>query len=90
MPPTFDPGKDLLNRRKHGVSLAEADGVFDDPWALTIEDPHAIGEQRFVSIGRNVFGALRVVVYALRAEDPRILSVRKPDPKEIRTYEEGV
>jgi uncharacterized DUF497 family protein len=90
MPSAFDPRKDAANRKKHGISLAEGDGVLTDPLALTIEDLSAQGERRFVSIGTNVFGNLRVVVYALRGEDARIISVRKPEPKEVRTYEEGV
>jgi uncharacterized DUF497 family protein len=38
MPSTFDPAKDAANRKKHGVSLTEGDGVLNDPLALTIED----------------------------------------------------
>ena len=59
-------------------------------WRLTIEDFSSQGEQRFISIGVNVFGQLRVVVYALRGDDARFISVRKPEPKEIRAYEKGV
>ena len=80
---TFDPSKDAANRKKHGISLAEGDGVLNDPLALTNEDPSAQGEQRFISLGMNVFGHLRVVVCALRGEDARIISVRKAEPKEI-------
>lgn len=90
MSSSFDPTKDAANRRKHGLSLAEGDGVLNDPLALTIEDSSAQGEQRFISVGVNVFGQLRVVVYALRGDNARIISVRKAEPKEIRTYEEGV
>ena len=90
MPSTFDPRKDAANRNKHGISLAEGDGVLNDPLALTLEDLSAQGGQRFVSIGMNVFGRLRVVVYTLRDEDARIISVRKAEPKEVRTYEKGV
>jgi uncharacterized DUF497 family protein len=50
----------------------------------------AEGEQRFVTIGTNVFGALMVVVHTPRSGEPRIISVRKPDPKERRNYEKGV
>jgi len=90
MPRNFDPTKDAANRKKHGISLAEGDGVLNDPLALTIEDSSAQGEQRFISVGVNVFGQLRVVVYALRGDIARIISVRKAEPKEIRTYEKGV
>jgi uncharacterized protein len=86
----FDPGKHAANRKKHGISLSEGDGVLQDPLALTIEDSSAQGEQRFVSVGMNVFGNLRVVVYAFRGEDVRIISVRKAEPKEIRAYEKGI
>lgn len=90
MESTFDPPKNAANLRKHGVSLAEGDGVLNDPLALTAEDLSAAGEQRFVSIGLNVFGQLRVVVYTYRGADVRIISVRKPEPKEVRAYEEGI
>ena len=90
MPSSFDPAKDAANRKKHGLSLAEADGVLNDPLALTIEDSSAQGEQRFISIGMNVFGNVCVVVYALRGEEARIISMRKAEPKEIRTYEKGI
>src|SRR5207245_8658717 len=90
MTATFDPRKNAANLKKHGVSLAEGDGVLNDPLAVTIEDESAEGEQRFVTLGANMFGSLRVVVWTPRDDDIRIISVRKPTPKERRTYEEGV
>ncbi|HVO22987.1 MAG TPA: BrnT family toxin [Candidatus Margulisiibacteriota bacterium] len=87
---TFDPKKDAANIRKHGISLTEGDGVLSDPLALTVEDTAAVGEQRFVTIGANVFGQLRVVVYTHRGSDQRIISVRKPEPREVRDYEKAV
>jgi len=64
---TLDPEKNAANLRKHGVSLAEGDGVLNDPLALTIEDDLAEGEQRFVSIRMNLFGSLMVVAYRIVA-----------------------
>ena len=90
MESTFDPTKNAANLRKHGLSLSEGDGVLNDPLALTTEDTEGEGEQRFVSIGCNVFGQLRVVVYSYEGEGARIISVRKPGPKEVRAYEKGV
>ena len=86
----FDPKKDATNLKKHGLSVSEGDGVLNDPLALTIEDRSAESEQRFVTIGMNVFGSLMVVVHTPRGEDVRIISVRKADPKERRNYEKGV
>jgi uncharacterized DUF497 family protein len=87
---SFDPKKDTANFKKHGVSLTEGDGVLSDPLALTIEDESAQGEQRFVTVGANTFGALMVVVWTPRGDDVRIISVRKPTSRERRNYEEGV
>lgn len=61
-----------------------------DPLAVTIEDDSAEGEQRFVTLGANTFGSLTVVVWTPRDEDVRIISVRKPTPKERRNYEKGI
>lgn len=90
MVPEFDPKKNLANLKKHGVSLAEGDGVLNDPLAVTIEDDSATGERRFVTIGMNTFGALMVVVYTHRNEEVRFISVRKAEPKERKAYEKGV
>ncbi|MBE0621117.1 MAG: BrnT family toxin [Burkholderiales bacterium] len=86
----FDPKKDAANLKKHGVSLSEGDGVLNDPLALTLEDDSAQGEQRFITIGMNVFGSLMVVVHTHRGEHIRIISVRKADPKERRAYEKSI
>ena len=86
----FDPKKDAANLKKHGVSLSEGDGVLNDPLAITVEAESAEGEQRFVTIGMNVFGALMVVVHTPRGDEVRVISVRKADPKERRAYEKGV
>lgn len=86
----FDPKKDAANLKKHGISLSEGDGVLNDPLALTVEDKAAEGEQRFVTIGMNLFGSLMVVVHTVSGEAVRIISVRKADPKERRNYEKGV
>jgi uncharacterized DUF497 family protein len=89
VPVTFDPRKNAANLKKHAVSLAEGDGVLNDPLALTIEDDSAEGEPRFVSIGMNSFGSLMVVAYTYRGDDVRLISVRTAEPKERRAYEKG-
>ena len=86
----FDPVKDEANRQKHGVSLAEGDGVLNDSLALTIEDERVEGEQRFVSLGMNIFDSLMVVVWTPRGTNNRFISVRKAEPKERRNYEKGI
>lgn len=86
----FDPKKNAANLKRHGIPLSEGDGVLNDPLGLTVEDDSARGEPRFVTIGMNTFGTLRVVVWTGRGEGTRLISVRKAEPKERRDYEKGI
>jgi uncharacterized protein len=61
----FDPTKAAGNVRKHGVSFADAEGVFMDPLALHRVDPDAEGEERYVVIGEGSASQLLVVIYTL-------------------------
>jgi len=83
----YDPAKAEANLRKHGVSFADATGVLEDPLARTVEDPDAVGERRFVSIGQSSAGELLVVVFAERAGTYRLISARRATRKERTQYE---
>ena len=83
----FGPAKAAANFRKYGVSFAEAEGVFHDPLAVTVEDPDAEGERRWVAVGLGSAGELLVVVYALRDDELRLISVRRATRKERKQYE---
>jgi len=83
----FDPAKAAGNLRKHGVSFADAEGVFADPLALHRADPDAEGEERFVAVGEDWLGQVMVVVYTLRNEAIRLISARRATAAEKRTYE---
>jgi uncharacterized protein len=84
----YDPPKAATNLKKHGVSLADAEGVFQDPFARHIEDLEAEGEQRFIALGEGSAGALLVVVYTHRGEKIRVISARRATPQEVRKYRE--
>jgi len=86
----WDPAKAAANLKKHGVEFADAVGVFDDPGAITIEDPDAEGEQRFLSIGLDVLGRLIVVAFTYRGDDLRLISARKATRKEMSIYEKRI
>ena len=83
----YDPDKAEANLRKHRVSFADATGVLEDPLARTVEDPDAIGERRFVSIGQSSAGELLVVVFAERTGAYRLISARRATRKERSQYE---
>ena len=83
----FDPAKVAGNLRKHGVSFADAEGVFMDALALHRLDPDAEGEERYVALGTGSAGPLPIVVYALRGAEIRLISARRASRAEIRAYE---
>ncbi len=83
----YDPAKAAANFKKHDVSFADAEGVFQDPLAVTQEDPDAEGEGRFVTVGLGSAAELLVVVYAMRDEEVRLISARRASRKERKTYE---
>ena len=76
------------NLRKHGVSFADAEGVFMDPLALHRPDPDAESEARFLVVGAGNTGHILVVAYTFRDEAIRLISARRcATSSEIRTYE---
>jgi len=83
----FDPQKATANLKKHGVSLADAEGVFHDALAIHVEDPDAQREQRFVGVGMGTTGTVLVVVYAYSGDAVRVISARRASRKECKDYE---
>jgi uncharacterized DUF497 family protein len=86
----YDPDKAAANLKKHKVSLADSEGVFDDPFARKIEDPDSAGEQRFVTVGMGSAGQVLVVGFTYRGEDIRPISARRASRKEREQYESGI
>jgi len=83
----YDPDKAAANLRKYGVLFADAEGVLEDPLAVTVEDPDAGGERRFITVGLGSAGELLVVVYAERDDEYRLISARRATRKERKDYE---
>ena len=85
----WDKLKSESNLKKHGISFSDAVGVFEDDFALTLEDDSSEGEQRFVTLGLSSPGIL-VVVWTDRSFDViRIISARRATAHEIKQYKEG-
>lgn len=85
----WDPAKDTSNQQKHGISFDEAKSVFSDDFARLIADPeHSEEEERFILLGTSIESNLLIVCHCIRnGETVRIISARKADRKERRTYE---
>jgi len=48
---TFDPKKDAINKRKHGISLARAEEIDLDRAIFMIDDREDYGELRLQAVG---------------------------------------
>lgn len=57
----WDPGKDLENQRKHGVSFVQAQYAFADSSRVVAEDlGHSAKERRYYCFGRVGEGVMTV------------------------------
>jgi len=79
----WDPAKDVLNQRKHGLTLADGIPALEDPDRdISIDDRFDYGEVRMVTMGRGLIKVLVVVstepsINPEGKEITRIISVRK-------------
>ena len=85
----FDPVKDVGNRRKHGCSFVDALAL-DWHALLVIEDRRMdYGEPRWRGMGL-IRGRLHCVVFTIRGDAIRIISLRKANGREIKAHEAKV
>lgn len=78
-------GKDLANRQKHGLGF-EAVSRLDWDSVLEVEDTRFdYGERRWRAIGK-IDGRLHVLVYTVRDDAIRVISLRKANERETRLY----
>jgi hypothetical protein len=83
----WDSAKDVLNQRKHGLSLAEGIPALEDPDRNSfIDDRFDYGEERTITLGLTRRHVLYVVSTEWDEETLRIISVRKADPDEVERY----
>ncbi|MDP1614363.1 MAG: BrnT family toxin [Methylococcales bacterium] len=81
----FDPTKDLINQQKHGVSLADT-ALFEWDTAVTWQDSrYDYQEPRMIGLG-YIGNRLFCIVFVDRADNRRIISLRKANHREIKRY----
>ena len=83
----WDKNKAASNLQKHGIEFADAISVFSDELAITIPE-NRLDEERFVTIGTDVFGRISVIVFTWRSEEIRLISARLAERHERKQYEE--
>lgn len=81
----YDPNKDSANIAKHGVSLARV-AYFEFETALIAVDGRVeYGETRHSALG-YIEGRLHRLVYTVRGNNIRAISLRKANHREIGRY----
>lgn len=85
---TYDPTKNDTNIADRGLSF-ELVRHFDWNSALVVEDTRRkYSESRFQALGK-IDGRLHMVVFTVRDESLRIISLRKANSREVARYEEA-
>ena len=85
MPFEFDPTKSVANKIKHGIDFYDAQALWDDPDRFEIPLLN-LDEPRFMIVGK--IGEKHwssIITY--RAENVRIISVRRSRKEEVAFYE---
>jgi uncharacterized DUF497 family protein len=84
---TFDPTKNDVNIAKHGVSLVEAANIEWDT-AITVPDMRDnYGENRLIALA-YIGDRIYCMVYVIRDEQLRVISLRKANSREVKRYAE--
>ena len=81
----WDPEKDRINQKTHGISFSAAKFVFNDEERWERHDSsHSEKEDRWQTIG--LVDKVLFVVYTEQREAIRIISARMADENERRVY----
>ena len=83
----WDENKRVANLAKHGVDFIDAED-FDWSSAIeTIDDRSNYIEDRWIALG-FIGSRLHVLIYTMRGENIRLISLRKANKREKDYYEE--
>ena len=88
----WDPDKERVNIRKHRISFRQTMSVFRDPNHLSkYDEEHSENEDRWITIGFDSAGVLRVVIHTFEQVEEtlceiRLISARKATRHESTSY----
>jgi uncharacterized DUF497 family protein len=90
----WDTKKAENNLKKHHVSFETAARVFADPFALVKQDRIESGELRWQTLGIVDGYMLLLVAHTVRDDEDgteviRIISARRAEPRERKSYEQN-
>ncbi|MFQ5456617.1 MAG: BrnT family toxin [Nitrospirota bacterium] len=81
----WDIKKSKANRAKHGIDFETAKEIWVDKNRLEIQAPFPV-EDRVIIIGK-LHNKLWTVIYTMRGDTIRIISVRRSRKKEAKLYD---
>lgn len=81
----WDPTKDSINRRKHGISFEQAKAMWDDPFCVQLR-LRSQPEPRWQLIARTWTGYYTAIITYRGDRTIRIISVRKSSKREVDFY----
>jgi len=81
----FDPAKDASNRRKHGVSLADAARLDWESAVIWPDMRFDYGEARMSALG-HIGMRLYFTAFVDRGQVRRVITFRKANKKEFKDY----
>ncbi len=83
----WDEPKRQSNLRKHGLDFIDADLVFEAPIKVTVDTSHA-DDGRYADLA-EVNGRVLMLVYSLRRQTVRCISLRVASRRERKLYDEA-
>lgn len=84
----FDPEKRALTLKHRGLDMGEVAEVFAGIHQSVEDDRENYGEERWITTG-FLKGRLVIVVWTMRGEARRIISLRKANDRERKRYKRG-
>ena len=82
----FDPDKDRENRRKHGISLAEAARMDLAAASIEPDERYDYGENRYRAFG-PIDGRLHMLVFTMRGSVLRAIPLRRANAREVGAHD---
>ena len=85
----FDRAKDVLNRARHGVSLALARELDWDAALVWVDDRFGYDELRMIALAPKT-NTLYYVAFVERGDRRRVISLRRATRREVKHYVENI
>jgi len=85
----FDRTKDVLNRARHGVSMALARELDWDAALVWVDDRFGYDELRMIALAPKT-NTLYYVAFVERGDRRRVISLRRATRREVKHYVENI